>query len=122
MADTPWLGGKPVSFREAYPQIAQYRVEVTQDPWGYHCQHDWQRTSVYTNGLPSTIRCANPRCQQGGLDLQVYIDTMVCSRTRESAFQAYCRGHEGSPKGRRKGAPCDNRFDLKIELEFQKGA
>jgi hypothetical protein len=61
---------------EAYPGIKSLRVTVEQDPSGYYINTTTKRglaekRRFYTkNTIPATVKCANPHCQQGGLDLQ----------------------------------------------------
>jgi hypothetical protein len=56
--------------------------------------------------------CANPLCQQGGLDVQ-----HLLMMNGPGSYVIDCRGHEGSPNGRRKGDPCDNVFNVNVEID-----
>jgi hypothetical protein len=97
---------------EAFPGIIELNVTVVQDPWGHYFQHEWQREKRYTKAdIPRCQQCANPRCQQGGVDLQ-----HVVAMFGEGTHQLYCNGHEGTPKGRRKGRSCDNSFEISVEI------
>ena len=114
---TPFLG-TTTNRNEAFPDIEAIDITITQDPYGQYLQHDWQRISRFTKSdIPSHVRCANPRCQQGGLDLQ---NIVLLSPDGEHEF--YCNGHEGTPAGRRKGDPCDNRFTVKLAVTRTKKA
>ena len=95
----------------AYPGIAELDFVVEQDR---PCQHgnkpDLKR---YTKSdLPPQIRCVNPRCQQGGLATQ----GIVLYRGA-GVHELWCKGHEGSPSGRRKGDPCDNSFIVTLRID-----
>jgi hypothetical protein len=35
----------------------------------------------------------------------------------EGERTVWCNGHEGTPKGRRKGSPCENRFDITLTVK-----
>ncbi|MDP2376093.1 hypothetical protein [Reyranella sp.] len=98
---------------KAFPGIRDFRVTVTEDPGGYYVRDAAQRMNVYTKGSAARVhRCANPQCQQGGLDIQRLV---LFSGPGSHAIS--CPGHDGSPKGRRKGDQCDNHFDVTIEIE-----
>lgn len=98
---------------QAFAGIKSFKVKILQDPYGYYCRKQHQRETVYSkSSLPRYTTCCNPRCQQGQIDLQSLI---LFSGTGEYEF--YCNGHEGSPKGRRKGDPCDNVFKITISVE-----
>jgi hypothetical protein len=100
----------------AFPNIQSLKLEVHQDTAGFYTKHEWQRLTTYTlDSIQRYHRCANPRCQQGGLDLQ-----QIVSFWPEGESTISCSGHEGSPQGRRKGADCMNLF--KITLAVQKRA
>lgn len=101
----PFLG-ETTDRNKAFPGIDSFELTVVQDRWGHYTREEWQRTSRYTKGdVPRYLRCANPRCQQGGLDLQQIVTFWPSG---EKTFP--CSGHEGSPAGRRRGDPCDNSF------------
>ena len=95
----------------AFPGIAELDFVVEQDR---HCQHgskpDLKR---YTKSdLPPQIRCVNPRCQQGGLATQG-----IVLHRGAGVHELWCKGHEGSPSGRRKGDPCDNSFIVTLRID-----
>jgi hypothetical protein len=101
----PFLG-ETTDREKAFSGIASFELKVVQDRFGMYLREEWQRESRYTkSNIPRYLRCANPRCQQGGLDLQQIVNFWPSG---EKTF--YCNGHEGTPKGRRKGDPCDNSF------------
>jgi hypothetical protein len=108
--------GTSTDVNKAFPDIEAIDITITQDPYGHYLQHDWQRTSRFTkNTIPSRLRCANPRCQQGGLELQ---NIVLFSLDGKHEFP--CNGHEGTPAGRRIGAPCDNRFVVQLAVTRSK--
>ena len=95
----------------AFPGIATLEVSIVQDRWGHYTSKASQREAHYTlSNIPKYHRCTNPRCQQGGLDLQ---EIALYLANGEHALA--CRGHEGSPAGRRQGDPCDNTFVVTIQ-------
>lgn len=111
----PFLG-TTTNVNDALPGIDKIDITIEQDPYGYYCQHEWQRVSQYTKAsIPKHLQCINPKCQQGGIDLQSLV---LFNENKEFDFS--CNGHEGTPKGRRKGDPCDNRFKIRLTIERTK--
>lgn len=111
----PFLG-TTTNANEAFPGIEEVDITIEQDTYGYYCQHQSQRISQYTKStIPRQVSCVNPRCQQGGIDLQSF----VLSHS-SGEFNFFCDGHEGTPTGRRKGDPCDNNFKIKRNIKYAK--
>ena len=108
----PFLG-ETTDRQEAFPDIISLEIVVVQDLFGYYTQHSWQRENRFTKAtIPRYLACTNPRCQQGGLDLQRIV---LFGSSGRHTF--HCNGHEGTPKGRRKGRPCDNSFEVTLTVE-----
>jgi len=112
--------GRPAPFKEAFPEIKSLRVEIEQDKWLFHSKPTDHRTSVFTeHNIPPTVSCRNLRCQQGGIELQQTIYFMVQNRETQKSLDGICNGHEGTPKGRRIGNPCDNGYAVNIEITYK---
>jgi hypothetical protein len=114
--------GKPSLFLDAFPQVVEINVEVNETgdfPIGSSA-HVRQRF-LRNNDVAASLRCSNPRCQQGGLPLQSPVSLVIEARDTEREFSVHCNGHEGSPKGRRKGAPCSNYFKVKVKIKYKDG-
>ena len=89
-------------------------LKVEQDRSGYYTQNDAERISNYTlQNVPRMESCKNPRCRQGGIDLQKFV--LFQPECQERVI--LCDGHEGSPQGRRQGQPCDNIFVITMNVE-----
>jgi hypothetical protein len=75
---------------------------------------EWRRTSKYDkSNIPRHANCSNKRCQQGGIDLQMQV--MHYPADGKGYMSTYsCRGHEGTPNGRRVGDPCMNSFTVSV--------
>jgi hypothetical protein len=113
MADSRPFLGETHDRNKAFPGIDELAIVVVQDKWGNYTRDGQPRESRYTKGdIPRHLPCVNPRCQQGGLDLQAYV--MFSSG---GEITVWCNGHEGTPKGRRKGDPCENRFDITLTVK-----
>jgi hypothetical protein len=111
-----WLG-KPAPFREVYPNVKSLRLEGTQHG---DLRSEYQATLHFSeSNIPATIDCANPRCQQGGYRIQPLLDALVHAKESRSEQTWHCNGHEGSPKGRRKGDPCMNYIKFTLTIEYK---
>lgn len=109
----PFLGTPTNDVDKAFPNIKKLDISIDRDPWGYYCSNKGQKIVHFTkSSLQRYVSCPNQRCQQGGLDLQ-----SIISYRDSDEFTISCNGHEGSPKGRRKGDPCDNAFKITLKIE-----
>jgi hypothetical protein len=112
MSSRPRFGKLTTDRREAFPELISLDLVVRQDPFRMHARHDWQRLSRFDEtNFPTLVACLNARCQQGGLELENIIRFSIEGTTRYG-----CRGHDGTPKGRRLGDPCDNYFDVDLKV------
>jgi hypothetical protein len=105
----PFLG-ETTDRDKAFFGIASFELKVVEDPFGHHTREGGREYRFTKSNIPRYLKCANPRCQQGGLDLQQIVNFGSAGQTT-----LYCNGHEGSPAGRRKGDPCDNSFIVTLE-------
>jgi hypothetical protein len=113
MAESRPFLGETHDRDRAFPDIEELELTVVQDKFGHYTRQGQPRESHYTKGdIPRHLSCANPRCQQGGLDLQ-----RIVMFWREGQSTVHCNGHEGTPKGRRKGDPCENRFEITLAIK-----
>jgi hypothetical protein len=107
----PFLG-ETTDREKAFSGIASFELTVVQDRFGNYTLESWQRETRFTMAnISPHLACANPRCQQGGLDLQRLVLYQPSGKHTIS-----CNGHEGSPQGRRQGDPCDNSFEVELSV------
>ena len=112
--DANFVFAKKVSFAEAFPEIADVRVEVE---FGHAMDGNPKR--VYTKSyLGEYIDCDNGLCYNGGFSIGEVIRSMVSEKTTDRDGSAICRGYEGSPKGRRKYRDCLNFFRYKVHIDY----
>lgn len=117
MKNKPFLAGEPVPFRKAYPDVKSLLFTATErGAVGDREQRDYRYTE---SNMPAKLGCSNPRCQQGGYELQPMLDALTHDQQPGYEADWLCNGHEGSPQGRRKGQPCMNSLSLKIELTYK---
>jgi hypothetical protein len=112
----------PTTFEKAYPEVKSIRVEIRPHGEGFEpFRNQTERLDVYTEkSVPAIVDCRNPRCYGGGLNLDDLIRWAVVEPKRtEYETSMSCGGYEGSPKGRRKGDPCDTLFNVKVSVTYR---
>lgn len=116
MSTTKSFLGKTKDRNKAFPGIKSLSVTVTQDPYQNYRGNLPSTTHTYSSGnITRYSKCNNSKCQQGGIDLQQAIYNYGNGR-----HILYCGGHEGTPKGRKKGPLCNNVFTIEIKIEKEK--
>ena len=118
MSSSDLSSDKATDRNRAFPDITSLEFTVTQDPYGYYMHLARRRKDHYTltSAIPRHLRCLNPLCQQGGLDLHQIVRFWSSG---EHTFD--CNGQEGTPKGHPKGDPCGNRFEVILSVEHDGG-
>lgn len=117
--ETDYVFSKKWSFEEAFPDIEDVQVEVTESEdmiWAKNPE-----TLVYTKQhLPGEfINCSNTLCYSGGVSVGEILRNMVRNKQTETEVSSKCRGYEGSPKGKRKSRSCMHHFRIKVELKYK---
>lgn len=103
----PFLG-ETTDKDKGFYGIEQFELTVVQDRFGRYTDQDRPREARFTkDNIARYLSCVNPRCRQGGLDLQSIVNVWPSGEMTLS-----CNGHEGSPKGRVQGNPCENSFSV----------
>lgn len=110
--------GKKVSFEEAFPEIGELNVKVTEIGRGTDYK---EHTINYSKAdFPGQfIDCSNPLCYGGGFSIGRIIRNMVDNRETELETTEHCKGYEGSPKGRRKYRECTDIFKVKVNIDYK---
>jgi hypothetical protein len=113
---TSFLGGTPTTFEIAFPTVETMRVEIRPYGAGFRLLPGQEElVQVYKNGgIPAIIDCRNPRCHDGGIDLNDLVWSVVHKKLTEFADSRRCKGHEAN-------GSCDTRFKVKISVKY-KGA
>jgi hypothetical protein len=111
MTTRPFLG-ETHDREKAFAGFESIELTVRQDKFEHYSRYPAQREQRFAkNTLPRRLACLNPRCQQGGLDLQQIVEFYS-----PGEHKLYCNGHEGTPAGKRKGDPCDNQFEITLSV------
>lgn len=102
---------KKGSFDEAFPEIEDVTIEVKEDG----------KKSSYSKqfGIEEYIDCTNPLCYRGGFSIGSILREMVSKKQTELETSELCRGHEGSPKGKRIDRQCVNFFEIKVFIKYR---
>jgi hypothetical protein len=112
------LLGPAKTLLSAFPHIARIEVRVVEE----NAYVGWRRDRVFQNDVPAAIPCSNPRCREGGYDIANLIYFVAEGRKTNDEITIRCNGHEGSPKGRRRGDPCTNRACITATADFSDAA
>ncbi len=116
--ETDYPFGKASSFSEAFPTIADLRIEV--EEYGDGVPEKLRKTTYTHHNFPGEyINCRNRRCYNGGFRLGELLRFMTAANKTESESTEFCQGYEGSPKGRVKDGPCENYFKVAITIEYK---
>ncbi len=108
------------SFDEAFPDVAELEVAIEQYQYGTAGDRQGKgRQRFGKDRAGRFIRCDNPRCWQGGFDLQAMMRKMVANRTAEDEQSAICRGSERSPKGQKVYSGCGNYFTVRVRITYR---
>jgi hypothetical protein len=109
-----WLARESDS-DSAFPSVKSLTLTYTQHGDGVDDRR-YPRSHGFNQG-PS-LRCDNPRCHAGGVDLTHFIREMVRTLATSQKLELGCNGFEGSPKGRRKVTTCFNHFSVTITIVY----
>ena len=120
--ETNYVFSKKVPFLEAFPEIDDFRIEVSESPdmiWGGQA-----RARTYTKESPpgEFVDCTNSLCYSGGVSIGEILREMISKRKADLEVSKGCRGYEGSPKGRRKYRSCMHSFGIKVTLKYKDGS
>src|ERR1017187_6946981 len=103
------------NFEGAFPNIQDVTVEVTEtDDNGRE-----SRGTYWKDNFGQYINCSNSQCYNGGFDIGSAISSLYFRKLTEGEGNTDCQGYEGSPKGKRKGYPCEHKFHYKIHIVYK---
>lgn len=112
----PFLG-TVATFKAAYPDVQSIRVHARHEG---DALSDSRKTQSYSEyDLPPVLPCVNPLCQQGGYDLTATLIALTHGKQPSHHVTWHCNGHEGSPKGRRRGDSCSNYVEVDFQVTYK---
>jgi hypothetical protein len=117
--ETDYAFVKMVPFLEAFPEIEDFQIEVRESSdrtWGGE-----ERGRVYTKANPpgEFVDCTNSVCYGGGVSIGEILRLMIDQGKTEDQVSRWCRGHEGSPQGRRQHRSCMHSFGVRVTLKYK---
>lgn len=117
--ETNYVFSKKVPFLEAFPELEDFTIEVSESPdiiWG---GEEHPRTYTKANPPGEFVDCTNSVCYSGGVSIGEILREMIRERKTQHQVSKGCRGYEGSPKGRRRYRSCMHRFTIKVSLRYK---
>jgi len=111
--------GREVTFAEAFPRIADLRVEVDQVDmiWGNPIAPG-PRAFTMDHQPGEVVACHDPHCYGGGLQIGELLRGLVRRKETELSTSLRCEGYEASPGGQRRYRSCATRFVVRIHIAF----
>ncbi|WP_321507756.1 hypothetical protein [uncultured Methanoregula sp.] len=110
------------SFEEKYPQIAGISISITETKSGMrkeYCQAGYSDIKK----VPGIHPCSNPRCKEGGLDINRIISDMVAKdQSNHKINLRSCIGYTTLPRGNSPGTPCTNDFTATVKITYRDSA
>jgi hypothetical protein len=111
---TPFLDGTPTTFAKAYPSVSTLRL-VGEESGDIGEGRIPTRAVQYSQAdIPARINCSNPRCKQGGYELQLTLDTVIGNKEASCHVSWSCNGREG-----RHGGPCTNSLKFTVDIIYR---
>lgn len=112
---------KKVSFEEAFPEIADIVIKISEIGKDVHYLEDGENEYTYgIHDFPGEfVDCSNSLCYNGGISVGSIVHKMYREHVTEFQTSKLCRGYEGSPKGRRMYGRCLNSFNVRISITYK---
>jgi len=107
------------SFEKKYPQIADISVSITETKSGLRREylqggyHDIKK-------VPGIHPCSNPKCREGGLDINRIIGEMVTKNQSNHEIKLRsCIGYTTLPRGNSPGTRCGHDFSARVQITYK---
>jgi hypothetical protein len=108
--------GTKAPFKEAFPEVEECLVEYVESRRGVQDYEREHRRGLINPG--EYVNCGNQLCN-GGFNIGPVVREMVAKKETFQEGSLYCRGREGSPKGRRVYGYCNHHLDYKITIKYR---
>ena len=118
--ETDYVFSRKVSFKDAFPTIKSARVRTEESGYSPSGRYfDKPRVRVYDeNNLGEYIDCSNRLCYGGGFSIGQILREMVDEKQTHLETTKFCKGYEGSPKGKRRYRSCVNNWKVTVDIEY----
>lgn len=111
-----------VSFNQLFPEVKSLNLkgkEIGELSSSSFFLEESKRIIFYDElTIQRKIPCSNPKCQQGGYEIQLILESLIRRNDEKSEGKINCNGHEGTPKGRKNGNSCWNSITYKIDIIY----
>ncbi|OQA71765.1 MAG: hypothetical protein BWY33_01951 [Candidatus Dependentiae bacterium ADurb.Bin246] len=115
--DTDYVFSKKVGFEKAFPNIEDITVEVEETGEGVY-----RGVNKYTykkGDIGEFVDCSNSFCYGGGISIGSILREMVLKKETQFDGMRFCKGNEGSPKGKKIYRKCMNQFKVKVNIKYK---
>lgn len=113
---TDFVFSRKVSFEEAFPMIEDIDIKV--EHLGHYGVGEWNKIQNYKR-TGEYIDCTNSLCYRGGFSVGALIRKMIDANQTHLESHEFCRGYEGSPKGKRRYRSCTNSWNVTIDIKYK---
>jgi hypothetical protein len=113
---TDFVFSKKVSFEEAYPMIEDINIKV--EHLGHYGVGEWNKVQHFKR-TGEYFDCTNSSCYGGGFSVGNLLRNMVGARGTHLEAHEFCKGYEGSPKGKRRYRSCTNSWNVTIDIKYK---
>lgn len=114
--ETNYFMRNKTTFEKAFPQIEDLKILVEESGEGVS---DGKGVSYFNNDSGEYVNCSNPLCYNGGFSVGGILRNMVQDKQTHYEGTKFCKGYEGSPKGRIKYEDCDNFFKVSVDIKYK---
>ena len=101
---------KDQTFAEAFPDIADIRIEVNEIGIGVT-----KSTTVALSNMRNRVACSNRQCEKGGLDINMLVNLMYGTRQSNKTDKESCHGIETKNFDRH----CMHHFDYNVSITYK---
>ena len=117
--DTPDYLSGTTSFERKYPQIADISISITETRSGIRREY-LQAGYRDIKKVPGIHPCSNPKCREGGLDINRIIGDMVAKyQSNHEIRLRSCIGYTTLPRGNSPGTRCSHDFAARVQITYK---
>jgi len=119
VSDTPDYSFVTTSFEKKYPQIANISISITETKSGL--RREYLQASYHDiKKVPGIHPCSNPKCREGGLDINRIIGDMVAKNKSNYEIRLRsCIGYTTLPRGNSPGTRCSHDFAARVQITYK---
>ncbi len=123
-ATTKFVFSDELSFHEAFPEIEDLCITVTETEGKGKAVFDKSKlclhsTRVYGTNIGDHIECHSPFCVNGGLSIREILRSMVRIHEQFRQGTILCKDSDGAAKRSRRYLPCNHSFQFKIAVKYE---